>query len=126
MSYTFYKILHLTSLFVACLSLGGLWLFYRGEWSGGKKAGRFLLNLHGISLFVAFVAGFGLIAKLQIASPWPLWIYMKLLLWLVLGAAPFFLRRGITEPNKNRKALIAFGLLCVVIVLSVKTAVLKY
>ena len=126
MSYSFYKILHLISLFVACLSLGGLWFFYATEWNSKIKGRKLLLNIHGISLFIVFVAGFGLIAKLQIPSPWPFWLYMKLLFWLFLGAAPFFLRRGISEPHKNRKALLAFFVLCMVIVLSVITAILKY
>lgn len=127
MSYTFYKILHLISLFTALFSIGGLWLFYSGKLQEGSSTfKKFLLNLHGISFFVAFVAGFGLIAKLQIPTPWPLWIYIKLLVWLFLGASPFLLKKGINEPRKNTKVWFLFALLFAVIVLSVMTAVLKY
>ena len=127
MSYTFYKILHLISLFFALFSIGGLWLFYSDKLQEKSSAfKKFLLNLHGISFFVAFVAGFGLIAKLQIPTPWPLWIYIKLLVWLFLGASPFLFKKGITEPQKSRKAWFLFVLLLAVIVFSVMTAVLKY
>ena len=126
MSYTFYKILHLSALFLGALALGGLWLFYTNKDHNNKDFYRkFLLNLHGISFFLVFVAGFGLIAKLQIPSPWPYWLYVKLLLWLLLGASPFFLKKGLVSPKEKAKALLLFGGLAAALIFSVLVAILK-
>ena len=93
MSYNFYSILHLASLFVLSLTLGGLWGLYAKP-SPDKKLKSLLLGLHGLLLFLIFLAGFGLIAKIKVPFPWPLWIYGKLTIWLLLGASPFFIRKA--------------------------------
>jgi hypothetical protein len=31
------------------------------------------------------VAGFGLLARVGISWPWPGWVFVKLIIWLVLG-----------------------------------------
>ena len=157
-SWTFYKILHLSSLFGAFLSLGGLWFFYafiagrsRGgpnlggpdtktsgkregaadpagssaltngkpasgkalEGAGGEAAltgaaaqasagfqrGKTaLLNCHGVFLFLAFTAGFGLTAKS--GADWSFWLYIKLIVWLLLAAAPYFLKKFVLQKKK--------------------------
>ena len=55
---------------------------------------RLLRIVHGVSLLLILVAGFGLLAKLGLAGSWPLWVTVKILVWLALGAAPVFLRGG--------------------------------
>lgn len=55
---------------------------------------KLLTIAHGVSLLVVFVAGFGLMARLGIMSGWPTWIYIKIALWLVLGAAVAVVRRA--------------------------------
>lgn len=54
---------------------------------------KLLSAMHGVALLVVFVAGFGLMARLGIMSGWPTWIYVKIALWLVLGAATTLVRR---------------------------------
>lgn len=93
MSYNFYKLLHLSLLFALCLLLGALWGLYTKP-SPDKTLKSFLLAGHGLVLFLIFVAGFGLIAKTKIPFPWPLWIYGKMIVWLLLGAFPFFIRKA--------------------------------
>ena len=54
--------------------------------NGGTKdfAHRKLIGMtHGIGLLISFVAGFGLIARLQ--TGFTTWIYAKLFIWLVFG-----------------------------------------
>jgi len=96
MSYEFYKILHFLGIMLLFTSLGGLvlqsWLSKPdGPLPGAKKM---LAISHGVALLIIFVAGFGLMAKKGLMSGgWPLWIFVKLGVWLVLGAALGFIRR---------------------------------
>ena len=59
MSYEFYKILHTLSLFSLFISLGILIVY-------PKYLKSIVLSVHGLSVLVLFVSGFGLIAKLKI------------------------------------------------------------
>ena len=97
MSYDFYKSLHFLSLFLMIFSLGGLWMFYslKSKESSLRKG---LLSLLGLSLVLIFFAGFGLIAKLALPS-WPLWLYGKILVWLLLGFSPLFLKRFLKKSH---------------------------
>jgi hypothetical protein len=85
MSYGFYKVLHLISVFGIVMSVGALTLHVM---SGGEKKfaqRRWIMMTHGLGMFFAFVAGFGLMARLGLMSTWPLWIWGKLIIWLVFG-----------------------------------------
>lgn len=91
MSYTFWKMIHFSALFVVLLSLGAIACH---QLQGGNKANfknrRFFMMLHGIGLLVAFVAGFGLIAKAgyQFTAGW---IWGKIAVWLLIGVYPVVL-----------------------------------
>jgi hypothetical protein len=87
MSYDFYKVLHLAGYLAVFFALGGV-VFHVA--SGGNRDSawrRGAALLHGFGLLIAFVAGFGLIAKLRVGFPWPAWIWIKIGIWLLLGAA---------------------------------------
>lgn len=87
MSPEFYKILHLISMIVLYFSLGAIAYHYEG--GGAKK--KSLNIVHGVSLVIMLVAGFGLLAKLRIS--WDLWASLKLFFWLLLGVSPFVFRK---------------------------------
>ena len=118
MSIQFYSIFHLVAILVLTLSLGGLWAFYGGLHSNKAhlKASAwirsFLLSLHGLSSLFIFIAGFGLIAKLNIPWPWPWWIYAKLILWLFLSLSPFIIRKAYSIKSKK-----LYGLLLLILML---------
>ena len=116
MSYIFYKSLHLGSLFLLFFSLGGLWLFYSRE--EGNVFKRQLLILHGISWFLVIVAGFGLIARAGIAFPWPLWIYVKLFIGVLLGFVPLLFRKAIKGTGQKKTAQGMFLFVVVLVVLA--------
>ena len=124
MSYTFYKIFHLSFIFVLLLTLGALWAFYSLD--AKSKIRKYLLLFHGISILFIFIAGFGLIAKLKIPSPWPVWIYIKIGLWLLLASAPFLLKKGIQAPYKILKSRGLWWLLILLSFCAVLTATLKF
>jgi hypothetical protein len=90
-----YKLLHLLGIMLLFASLGGMAILgLRGGEEREVAPLRKLLTIgHGVALLVVFVAGFGLMARLGIMSGWPTWIYIKLALWLVLGAAVAVVRR---------------------------------
>ena len=94
MSYQFYKVLHLAGILGLFLSLGALIMH---SCHGGEKkfkGRKMMIITHGISLLVIFVAGFGLMARLNMmGSGWPLWIYIKVGIWLALGGAVALIAR---------------------------------
>ena len=86
MSYEFYKVLHIFGIFIVISAVGAHLM--NGLLGGNKQfAGKkFVGMLHGIGLLIAFVAGFGLMARLGImGGGWPIWIILKMVVWLFLG-----------------------------------------
>lgn len=86
MSYGFYKILHLVSIMGLYMALGSM--IFHMKAGGNKKfpQKRFLMITHGIALLFILIAGFGLLARLQVMQfPWPLWVWLKMAVWLMLG-----------------------------------------
>ena len=78
MSHQFYIILHISAAFLMIFSLGGQFI---GAIRGQEKRGAFSKQLaiaHGLGMLFLFIAGFGLITKLSLAFPWPLWVWTKL------------------------------------------------
>ena len=59
MSYEFYRIFHMMSLFTLFISLGILIIY-------PKYLKSLVLSVHGLSVVALFVSGFGLIAKLKL------------------------------------------------------------
>lgn len=79
MSYQFYKMLHIISIV----------LFFALYASGAVKAKnkmnyKFETIFTGIMLFLILLAGMGL-KKFAAPGVWPLWLNLKLGIWLVIG-----------------------------------------
>jgi len=76
-----YKVVHILGVLLVFVAFGAA----LGDGSRKKLASM----THGIGLLIVLIAGFGAMARLGISGPgnWPLWIWLKLLIWLVLGAA---------------------------------------
>jgi hypothetical protein len=89
-SYEFYKILHVVSVLFAFTAIGGLAALGR---SRGNHFRRLIGIVHGLALVVLFVAGFGLLARLGHFGDIPAWAWLKMVVWLLLAAAAFPLRR---------------------------------
>lgn len=79
MSYGFYKIIHLFSIVL-------FFTFFAFAVERGQKLKKSVI-VTGVALVLLLVSGFGLVARIGIAhgSGWPLWLYGKLAIWLVLG-----------------------------------------
>lgn len=84
MSYEFYKLLHLLSVLFLFTALGSL-LVRATDAGGGVK--RLASIVHGVSLVLILVAGFGLMARLGLTEGLPGWVIAKIVVWLLIGLA---------------------------------------
>lgn len=80
MTYEFYKILHYISIFIVISGITASFML--------ENPPKVMKILTGISSLLLFVAGMGLISKglnLPHGEAWPVWIYVKISLWLLVA-----------------------------------------
>ncbi|MGH7561515.1 MAG: hypothetical protein ACRENB_10890 [Gemmatimonadales bacterium] len=84
-SYELYKVIHLTGVVAVIAALGGVAVHaINGGTRESNAARRFVAVLHGLGLLVVLVAGFGLLARLDLMTGGlPLWVYGKLAVWVL-------------------------------------------
>lgn len=93
MSYEIYKIVHLTGLvllfsgLVSLLTLKSIGAPIEG------RARKFSFISHGLGLFLLLLGGFGLLARMGIATSWPNWVYAKIAIWLYFGGMIALIKR---------------------------------
>lgn len=93
MSYEIYKIIHLVAIVLLFSGLVGLLTV---QMSGAALTGKvksMVFISHGVGLVVLLISGFGLVARLGLTAGLPGWIYAKLAIWLILGAAISLVKR---------------------------------
>ena len=91
-SYVTYKIIHYVGIFTMVSALAA---FLAQTASSGTPLVRVpwakrLVIAHGVGLFLILLGGFGMLARLDIThqlAGFPGWVWAKLALWTVLGAA---------------------------------------
>lgn len=103
MPFELYKFLHIVGLLLLFAAMGGSVITAGTADRSWKKMHGIM---HGLGAFLLLLGGFGMLAKLQIISGWPGWVWGKLAIWVLLGGAPFVLRK---VPEKARGLL--FGML---------------
>jgi hypothetical protein len=91
--YELYRLIHFAGIFLTFLALGGLTL--RALTGGGEAvlARRIALASHGFGLFLVLLGGFGMLARLGPHGAMGTWVWIKLGVWLVLGAAVVVAKR---------------------------------
>jgi hypothetical protein len=85
-----YRLIHVAGALFLFLGLGGILT------AAGKEGGKppaFFLAMHGVGLLAMLVAGIGFVHKTGL--PWQNWLSAKVGLWILIGALPFLVRRGI-------------------------------
>lgn len=95
-----YHILHLVGVIFLFVGIGSM-LSANGNTRTGMK-------YHGIGLLILLVAGFGLIAKLQLSYTAP-WVIGKMIIWLALGFLPVLAKRRVLQPGVIVLIAIALG-----------------
>ena len=93
MSLEFYKVLHLVGILCLFAGIGGFLTYGFDHTPRAKMVGM----LHGIGLLIVLVSGFGMSAKLGIG--FPVWMIVKLVIWLFLGALLAFAKKGTLRPR---------------------------
>lgn len=96
MSFVLYKALHLLGSTLLFTALGGaVMLAMTGAAEGSPKARKLVAATHGIALLLILGAGFGALAKIGgDTAGIPLWVWLKLGIWLLLGASLVFVRKS--------------------------------
>src|SRR4030067_2969185 len=91
-SYAAYKLIHILGIMFLLLSLGAYLILSMNK---SEKFKKLAAITHGISVIVILVAGFGLLARLGFSSfqSWPLWVWVKLVIWLILAVIIILIRR---------------------------------
>jgi uncharacterized membrane protein SirB2 len=88
MSLPHYHIIHLIAVMAlfagAGAALGG------ADNPGVRKFGAIL---SGVALVLLLVTGFGLLAKLQLMKAMPVWVWLKLGIWVIVAVLPVFVKR---------------------------------
>lgn len=90
-SYSVYRLVHLVGIFLLFVVLGGLsyGATRTGTAGASPRRRRLAAVLHGVALFIVLLGGFGLMARLGIVHglAWPGWVWAKMAIWLLAGAA---------------------------------------
>jgi hypothetical protein len=87
-SYSVYKLLHVFGILLLFLALGGISVHAANGGERARNVARGLVGLfHGLGLVIILVGGFGMLARLGIMGAIPAWIWPKVVIWLLMGAA---------------------------------------
>jgi hypothetical protein len=98
-SHEFYKIVHIIGIVTLMVALGGAAFLMM---AGATTSRRLLAVLHGAGAFLILLGGFGMLARLGIiqGGSFPAWLWLKIGVWLILGAALIvaWRRPGLARP----------------------------
>jgi hypothetical protein len=89
-SLAFYKVVHLLGVAMVMVSLAGAAVAaVSGEGFARSPFRRLLSIMHGVSGLLVLVGGFGMLARLGVmhGSGFPGWIWVKLVLFFVIGGS---------------------------------------
>lgn len=89
LSYTLYKVIHVFGILLVFTALGGF--AARALGAGNERSRKLAGMTHGIGLLIVLISGFGLLAKLGVG--FPLWVWLKLTIWLLIGGVIVLFRR---------------------------------
>jgi hypothetical protein len=72
--------------------LVGLWGTRVLGGTGTRQLDRAMALIHGFGMLLVLVGGFGMLARMGIHS-FPLWVWIKLIVWLALGGSMVLAKR---------------------------------
>lgn len=84
--YEVYKVLHIVGVLLTFAVLGGLALTVaNGATRSTSSVRRLIAAVHGTGTFIILLGGFGALARLGMNGGLPLWIWIKLVCWVVIA-----------------------------------------
>ena len=87
MSYDLFLVVHLLGVFIILTAMGGLIVLGTADEETRSRWRRLAVLTNGIGLLLAFIGGFGLLGILEVPFVWPGWVFVKILIWLILGGS---------------------------------------
>jgi hypothetical protein len=99
-----YKVIHLAGVIILFGALGA------SIYTSSNKDNKLAAILHGISLLLILVSGFGLIARIW-GSQWQWWMFVKMAIWLLLGGAYTLGKKRLISENTTFGIVLALGIL---------------
>lgn len=101
MSPELYRLLHVVGVLMLFVGLGGMFACEPG------KGPKLFPALHGIGLLVMLVAGIGFAHKSGLG--WPNWLLAKIACWVLVGALPVLVKRGVVPRLAGVLLVLAVG-----------------
>lgn len=80
-SYSVYKVMHLTGVLMVFFAVGASLMHFINQGTKIHPWKKFLAITHGIGILVSLVGGFGLLARLGLVQGLPTWAIVKLVIW---------------------------------------------
>ncbi len=116
MPYELYKVVHVIGVMLLFASLGGL-VATAATGQNGHGARKIFVISHGVALVLLLVAGFGLMARLNLnnGGSWPLWIYGKVVIWIFMGGALALVKRVPDKAKIWYVLVLAVGLVAAIL-----------
>ncbi len=109
MPYEFYKILHIISIFLL-LTSASVGFFY-----SSKKSNQII---GGVSSLFILISGMGLLARIGIGGDFPLWVILKIVIWLILAIGiPISIKRFKNKATLLYWLLISFAFMAAFLVI---------
>lgn len=111
MNYAVFLVLHIVGIVLLFMSLGGL--AFHGVAGGTREtnpARGLVAATHGIGALLIIIAGFGMLG-VKYGGAMPGWVHPKLLIWVLLAAAPVVLGR---KPGAAKALWFVFPVLAAV------------
>lgn len=103
-----YKVIHLAGVVILFGALGA------GIYTSSNKDNKLAGVLHGISLVLILVSGFGLLAKIW-DNQFTWWIILKLIIWLLLGGSYALAKKRLLTENTAFAFILGLGVLAAIL-----------
>ncbi|MGH7555706.1 MAG: hypothetical protein ACREMQ_22120 [Longimicrobiales bacterium] len=97
MPYQVYRLIHFLGIFVLLTTLASsCMLVLKGGMRAAHPYRRAEGTAHGVAAFLILLGGFGMLARLGIVQDGlPIWVWLKLTIWVLLTAALALVYRGV-------------------------------
>ena len=103
-----YKVIHLAGVIILFGALGA------GVYTASSKDNKLAGMLHGISLVLILVSGFGLVAKMW-GNQFTWWVIAKLVIWLLLGGSYTLAKKRLLPENTAFAFILGLGILAAIL-----------